>query len=154
MSMNQRSQLDSTDGAIIALLQSDGRLSNAELAREVSMSASAVADRVRRLVDLRVIRGYTAVVNCAAVGLPLVAFIRLRLSSHAAKSFDDMLATTPEILEAHHLTGDDCFLIKVVARSMEHLEETAARFATYGHVTTNVVFSSPVLHRPVPLADA
>ncbi|WP_329123255.1 Lrp/AsnC family transcriptional regulator [Streptomyces sp. NBC_01353] len=140
---------DATDWHILQALQTEGRASFAELARAVSMSASAVTERVRRLEEAGVIAGYTAVVDQERLGLPILAFVRLRYPNGNYKPFHDLVGTTPEILEAHHVTGDDCFVIKVAARSMKHLEEISGKIATLGSVTTNVVYSSPLPRRPI-----
>lgn len=135
---------DATDWRILDFLQRDGRASFAELARAVAMSPSAVTERVRRLEEAGVIRGYAAVVDPERLGLPILAFVRLRYPNGNYKPFHDLVAGTPEILEAHHVTGDDCFVIKVTARSMRHLEEVSGRIGALGSVTTSVVYSSPL----------
>ncbi|QLJ04319.1 Lrp/AsnC family transcriptional regulator [Streptomyces sp. NEAU-sy36] len=141
--------LDAIDWRILDALQRDGRISFADLARTVSMSASAVTERVRRLEEAGVISGYAAVVDPAKVGLTIMAFVRLRYPNGHYKPFHDLVAAMPEILEAHHVTGDDCFVIKVAARSMRHLEEISGRIGGLGSVTTSVVYSSPLPRRPV-----
>ncbi|MET8811757.1 Lrp/AsnC family transcriptional regulator [Streptomyces sp. NPDC004549] len=146
--------LDDTDLRILAALQRDGRASYAELARAVSMSPSAVTERVRRLEESGVIRGYAAVVDPERLGLGILAFVRLRYPHANYKPFEDLLATTPEILEAHHVTGEDCFVLKVAARSMRDLERTSGRIAGLGSVTTSVVYSSPLPNRPVTAASS
>ncbi|MFB9518147.1 Lrp/AsnC family transcriptional regulator [Streptomyces purpureus] len=140
---------DATDWRILEALQQQGRASFAELARTVSMSASAVTERVRRLEETGVISGYTAVVDQERLGLPILAFVRLRYPNGNYKPFHDLLDTTPEVLEAHHVTGDDCFVIKVATRSMKHLEEISGKIGTLGSVTTSVVYSSPLPRRPI-----
>lgn len=140
---------DATDWRILDVLQRDGRASYAELARAVSMSASAVTERVRRLEEAGIIQGYAAVVDPERIGLPVLAFVRLRYPTGNYKPFHDLVAATPEILEAHHVTGDDCFVLKVAARSMRHLEEVSGRIGALGSVTTSVVYSSPLPRRPV-----
>ncbi|WP_405181853.1 Lrp/AsnC ligand binding domain-containing protein [Nocardia sp. NBC_01377] len=80
----------------------------------------------------------------------LTAFIRVRLTIGTGKLFHEFLDNTPQILEAHHLTGEDCFLLEVVARSMPDLESLAEKLVTFGHVTTNLVFSSPADRRALP----
>ena len=140
---------DATDWRILHALQHQGRATFAELARAVSMSASAVTERVRRLEDAGVISGYTAVVDQERLGLPVLAFVRLRYPHGNYKPFHDLLDTTPEILEAHHVTGDDCFVIKVATRSMSHLEQVAGRIGALGSVTTSVVYSSPLPRRAI-----
>ncbi|MCH0543467.1 Lrp/AsnC family transcriptional regulator [Streptomyces sp. MUM 203J] len=140
---------DDTDWLILTALQGQGRASFADLARAVSMSASAVTERVRRLEEAGVIAGYTAVVEPGRLGLPVLAFIRLRYPNGNYKPFHDLLDTTPEVLEAHHVTGDDCFVLKVAARSMTHLEQVAGKVGALGSVTTSVVYSSPLPRRAV-----
>ncbi|MET9293235.1 Lrp/AsnC family transcriptional regulator [Streptomyces sp. NPDC003077] len=142
---------DATDWRILDVLQRNGRAGYAELARAVNMSASAVTERVRRLEENGVISGYTAVVDPEGIGLSVLAFVRLRYPNGNYKPFHDLLETTPEILEAHHVTGDDCFVIKVAARSMKHLEEVSGRIGALGSVTTSVVYSSPLPRRPITL---
>ncbi|MFR9788382.1 Lrp/AsnC family transcriptional regulator [Streptomyces sp. MB22_4] len=140
---------DAIDWRILDVLQRDGRTSFADLARAVSMSASAVTERVRRLEEAGVISGYAAVVDPERVGLTIMAFVRLRYPNSNYKPFHDLVEAMPEILEAHHVTGDDCFVIKVAARSMRHLEEISGRIGGLGPVTTSVVYSSPLPHRPI-----
>ncbi|MET9364245.1 Lrp/AsnC family transcriptional regulator [Streptomyces sp. NPDC006632] len=140
---------DATDWRILEALQQEGRASYAELARTVSMSASAVTERVRRLEEAGVIAGYTAVVDHERLGRPILAFVRLRYPNGNYKPFHDLVDSTPEIMEAHHVTGDDCFVIKVSARSMSHLEEISGKIGTLGAVTTSVVYSSPLPRRAI-----
>ncbi|MFG2137685.1 Lrp/AsnC family transcriptional regulator [Streptomyces sp. NPDC048650] len=140
---------DATDWRILDVLQRNGRAGYAELARAVNMSASAVTERVRRLEEAGVISGYAAVIEPERIGLPVLAFVRLSCPNGNYKPFHDLLENTPEILEAHHVTGDDCFVIKVTARSMRHLEEVSGRIGGLGTVTTSVVYSSPLPRRPV-----
>ncbi|MCX5206956.1 Lrp/AsnC family transcriptional regulator [Streptomyces sp. NBC_00237] len=142
---------DATDWRILEALQREGRASFAELARTVSMSSSAVTERVRRLEEAGVISGYAAVVEPERIGMPILAFVRLRYPHGNYKPFHDLLDVTPEVLEAHHVTGDDCFVLKVAARSMQHLEEVSGRIGALGSVTTSVVYSSPLPRRAISL---
>jgi Lrp/AsnC family transcriptional regulator, leucine-responsive regulatory protein len=144
---NQRLELDQVDRTILAELQRDGRVSIAGLARRACLSASSTADRLRRLVDGGVITGYTAVLAPQGLGYPITAFVRLRYQSGNYKPLHDLLGTTPEIIEAHHVTGDDCFILKLLARSMTDLERLAGKIAGLGSITTNVVYSSPLPRR-------
>jgi len=139
--------LDRTDWRLLAELQRTGRASFAELARAVAMSPSAVAERIRRLEEAGVIDGYVATINPERVGLTVMAFVRLRYPTGNYRPFHALLDTTPEIIEAHHVTGDDCFVLKVLTRSMRHLEEVTGRISGLGAVTTSVVYSSPLTGR-------
>jgi Lrp/AsnC family transcriptional regulator, leucine-responsive regulatory protein len=141
--------IDRTDWQLLDALQKDGRASYADLARVVSMSPSAVAERVRRLEEAGVIAGYRATVDPVRVGLDVMAFVRLRYPTGNYRPFHALLDSTPEIVEAHHVTGEDCFVLKVVARSMRHLEEVTGRIAGLGSVTTSVVYSSPLTGRAI-----
>ena len=147
--MTVDSALDRTDWRLLAELQRDGRASYAELARAVAMSASAVAERIRRLEEAGVIAGYQATVNPERVGLTVMAFVRVRYPTGNYRPFHAMLDSTPEVVEAHHVTGEDCFILKVLARSMRHLEEVTGRIAGLGPVTTSVVYSSPLAARSI-----
>jgi len=141
--------LDRTDWRLLEALQADGRASYADLARVVAMSPSAVAERVRRLEETGVIAGYRATIDPTAVGLSIMAFVRLRYPTGNYRPFHALLDSTAEIIEAHHVTGEDCFVLKVVARSMRHLEEVTGRISGLGAVTTSVVYSSPLPGRAV-----
>ncbi|MCW2722937.1 Lrp/AsnC family transcriptional regulator [Pseudonocardia sp.] len=141
--------LDDLDWRLLEVLQRDGRASYADLGRLVGLSASAVTERVRRLEDTGVITGYAAEVDQEKLGLTITAMVRLCCPHGSDKSFHDLLATTPEVGEAHHVTGEDCFVLTVRARSMRHLEEVTGRIAGIGAVTTSVVYSSPLPRRPV-----
>jgi len=147
--------LDSTDWALLAELQRNARASVTQLAQAVSMSASAVTERVRRLEQAGVIRGYRAELDLAAVGYAVLAFVRLKYPHGNYKPFHDLAASRTEILEAHHVTGDDCFVLKVAARSMAHLEEVVGAIAGLGGVSTSVVYSTSLPGRVLtgPAAD-
>lgn len=147
MPRNPRLDLDATDHRVLDHLQRDGRLSVADLARAINLSPSATADRVRRLTDAGVITGYTAVVDPEALGYTITAFVRLAYPSGNYKPFHDLVDTTPEVVEAHHVTGVDCFVIKVIARSMRDLERVTGKLATLGSITTSVVYSTTVPRR-------
>ena len=140
---------DNVDRALLAELQRDGRQSVAELARRVHMSNSAVAERIRRLEEAGVIAGYRAVVDPDRLGYGILAFLRLRYPSSQYQPLHELLADIPEVVEAHHVTGDDCFILKVVATSMRHLEQVSGRVGTLGSVTTSVSYSSPFPTRPI-----
>lgn len=114
--------IDDIDLKILNILQQNARTSNAEIARQVEMAPSAVLERIRRLEARGVIQGYEVRINPEAVGQNLLAFVFVR-----SADFDSdlktarMLAAIPEVLEAHHIAGDDCYLLKVRTRDAKAL---------------------------------
>ena len=141
-----RSQ-DGTDIALLRELQQDARLSLAELGRRVGLSPPAVADRLERLEQAAVIKGYRAEVDPRALGYELAIVLRIRPAPRELKKVAELAQRTPEVVECHRITGDDCYLMKAHARDVEHLEELIDRFAVYGQTTTSLVQSSPVPRR-------
>jgi Lrp/AsnC family leucine-responsive transcriptional regulator len=144
--------VDETSLRILTELQSEGRLSMAELGRRVGLSAPAVTERVQRLERTGVITGYRAEVDAAALGLPLTAIIRVRPGPSQLRRIAEIAERTPEVVECLRITGEDCFLIKVHLRSIDQLEEVLDHFISFGQTTTSLVQSTPVPLRALPLS--
>ncbi len=109
--------LDTTDLAILAQLQANARISNADIARQLGMAPSAILDRIRKLEHKGVILGYTARINAEAIGLGLTAFILVRTEERVGSgAIGQALAAIPEVLDVHHVAGEDCYLVKVRVR--------------------------------------
>jgi Lrp/AsnC family leucine-responsive transcriptional regulator len=140
---------DGTDTALLRELQEDARLSLAELGRRVGLSPPAVADRLERLEEAGAIKGYRAEVDPRALGYELAIVLRIRPAPRELKKVAELAQRTPEVVECHRITGDDCYLMRAHARDVEHLEEVIDRFAAYGQTTTSLVQSSPVARRPL-----
>jgi Lrp/AsnC family transcriptional regulator, leucine-responsive regulatory protein len=136
--------IDDVNRRLLAELQADARLSLAELGRRVGLSSPAVAERIQRLQDAGVIRGYHADIDPAALGYPLSAIIRMRPAPRQIPKVAELARNTPEVVECHRITGEDCFLIKVHLHSVIHLEEVIDQFTPYGQTTTSIMQSSPV----------
>lgn len=116
--------LDLTDLRLLDLLQHDARTSNAELARTVGMAPSAVLERVRKLEERRLIRGYEARLDPKVLGAGLLAFIFVRADEAVGvRTTTDRLALIPEVQEVHHIAGEDCFLLKVRVQDTEALSQ-------------------------------
>jgi len=134
--------LDPTDVAIIETLQDDGRISVSELGRKVGLSQPATSERLKRLEERGIIKAYRAVIDPAAVGLHMMAIIRLRTTHEHIKACLKQFAEMPEIMEVLRLTGEDCFHLKVIVPSPAELESIVDAIARYGSVTTAIVLRS------------
>src|SRR3954452_22512859 len=143
--------LDATTLRLLAELVEDARLSQAELGRRVGLSAPAVAERLSRLEREGAIAGYRTEVAPAALGYALAAIVRMRPAPRQIPVVADVARATPEVVECHRVTGEDCFYMKVHVRSVEHLEEVIDRFTPYGQTTTSIIQSSPVPRRGLQL---
>jgi Lrp/AsnC family leucine-responsive transcriptional regulator len=143
--------LDAVNIRLLAELQADARLSLAELGRRVGLSSPAVAERLQRLEQEDVIRGYHAELNPRALGFSLTAVIRIRPAPRQLHQVGDLARRTSEVVDCRRITGDDCYIMTAHVRSVEHLEEVIDRFAAYGQTTTSIVQSAPVAARGVAL---
>ena len=146
--------LDDVNLRVLAELRDRPRLSMAELARRVGMSAPAVTERVQRLRQAGVITGYHLDIDPAAVGLPVTAFARIRPMPGSLPKIAELAAELPQVTECYRITGEDCFLLKVHAPAIDQLEAVLDRFLVYGNTTTSIVVSTPVPRRPPPLPQA
>jgi Lrp/AsnC family transcriptional regulator, leucine-responsive regulatory protein len=142
-------QLDTTNLRLIAALQEDARLSLAELGRRVGLSAPAVGERLARLEQSGVIRGYHADVDPRALGYALDVVVRVRPARRELAKVAELARETPEVTECHRVTGEDCFVMRLHVRDVEHLEEVIDGFLLYGQTTTSIFQSSPVPGRGV-----
>lgn len=145
--------LDEVNRRLLAELRREPRIANAELARRVGMSAPAVAERVRRLEEAGVIRGYRLDIDPAALGLPLAAYVRVRPNPGQLSRIAELAQAIPEVVECHRVTGEDCFVMKVHLPAIDQLDQILDRFLIYGTTTTSIIQSSPVPLRPLPLPD-
>ncbi|PZA21071.1 Lrp/AsnC family transcriptional regulator [Modestobacter versicolor] len=143
--------LDDVNARLLELLAEDPRRTAAELARRVGMSAPAVRERVTRLEEAGVIRGYRLDVDPAALGLPVTAWVRVRPGPGQLTRIADLAARVPEVAECHRISGEDCFLLRVHVASIEALEAVLDRFLVHGQTTSSFVVATPVPARtPAP----
>jgi Lrp/AsnC family leucine-responsive transcriptional regulator len=146
--------LDATNLRLLAELCADARLTLAELGRRVGLSPPAVAERLSRLERDGVIAGYRAELDPRALGYALAAVLRMRPAPRQIPKVAGVARETPEVVECHRVTGEDCFYMKLHVRSVEHLEEVIDRFTPYGQTTTSIIQSSPVPPRGVDLGES
>ena len=148
---SENGALDATNLRLLAELQADARITQAELGRRVGLSAPAVAERLGRLEREGVITGYHAAVDPRTLGYALAAIVRMRPAPRQIPAVAEIARDTAEVVECHRVTGEDCFYMKVHVRSVEHLEEVIDRFTPYGQTTTSIIQSSPVPRRGLQL---
>ncbi|MEA2176402.1 MAG: Lrp/AsnC family transcriptional regulator, leucine-responsive regulatory protein [Blastocatellia bacterium] len=143
--------IDEKDLRILQLLQRDGRTTNVELARAVELTPSATLERVRKLEERGLIKGYMAELEPGALELGLLAFIFMRVDEFndivgMAETTAEMLAALPSVLELHHLAGEDCFLVKVRARDTDDLyrilKEEFGQFKAIRSTRTTIVLKT------------
>jgi Lrp/AsnC family leucine-responsive transcriptional regulator len=145
--------VEDLDRLILRLLSTDGRMSYTDLGKATGLSTSAVHQRVRRLEQRGVIRGYGAVVDFEAIGLPLTAFVSVTpLDPGAPDDVPERLAPLPEIEACHSVAGDDNYILKVRVATPGDLEGLLARIRSAAGVSTRttVVLSTPYEARPLP----
>ncbi|MBZ9719185.1 Lrp/AsnC family transcriptional regulator [Mesorhizobium sp. AD1-1] len=139
ISETRRAQLDPTDIAILETLQANGRIAISELGRAIGLSQPATSERVKRLEDRGVIAGYGVRLDPTALGLGMMAVIRLRTTHENIKPCLKQFSQMPHVVEVLRLTGEDCFLLKVLVPSPGQLETIVDSIAKYGAVTTSLV---------------
>ena len=143
--------LDAPNLTILGHLVGEPRLAVRELARRVGMSAPAVAERIARLREAGVIRREWIELDHQAIGFSVLAYVRVRPMPGALPSVAQLAQRTPEVVECHRITGEDCFILKVVAADIGALEALLDEFLLYGTTTSSLVVSSPVPPRTPPL---
>lgn len=149
MDLNLEKLLDATGRKILTALQENARLSLSELGRRVGLTQPATAERVKRLEEAGVITGYHAEVDQTKLGWSILAFVRLNTPAEKYPRFLKAAADWPEILECHHVSGGDSFMLKVIASSTAHLEDLIGRLSPFGGTATTIVLSSPIRRKNI-----
>ena len=145
--------MDKFDRKIIAALHENGRLSFAELARRVNLSAPAVADRVEKLERSGVIAGYRAIIRPEALDCPIQCLIELTVKNQEYYTVLELLKAMPEIVHCDSITGSSGLMIRVAVDSMGTLQALIARLMQYGDTKTSMVIDTPISHRLPPLPE-
>jgi len=150
--------MDARDLQILSILQKDARTSNAELARELGMAPSGVLERLRKLERKGVVRGYSARIAPAAVGLDLLAYIFVQVDDHAGEENSGvLLSALPEVQEVHHIAGEDCYLVKVRCASTAQLgrllQEKFGALASVRRTRTTIVLGTIKESWDLPLPE-
>lgn len=150
--------LDATDARILETLQEEGRITNAELAQRIGLSPGATLARVGKLENAGVISGYTAIMDRESLGLPVTAFVAVILRSHGRQEsahFLEAVKALPQVLECHHIAGEEDYLLKVVASSPSDFEtfvlDELTSISDVQRVKTTFVLSSPKVSTVIPI---
>lgn len=150
--------MDAIDAKILDVLQSEGRISNAELAERVNLSPSPCLRRVRRLEQDGLIAGYRAILDRPKAGLGVTVFVELKVSRHSeatARAFEQAVGAVPEIVACHIVSGSADFLLEVVVRDLQHYErlllETLLTLPNVTDVRSNFVLRTGKVGGPLPL---
>jgi DNA-binding Lrp family transcriptional regulator len=151
-------KLDAVDLKILQILQKDGRIANFRLAKKVGLTPAPTLARVKKLEGAGLIQRYVALVDRTKLGVPFMAFVSVILESHKKKTsieFVKAVEKLPEVLECHHIAGDEDFLLKVVAANPAVYEsfvlEKLTRIEGIEKVKTTFVLSSSKLETAIPL---
>jgi Lrp/AsnC family leucine-responsive transcriptional regulator len=147
MTMESSALLDTYGRKLLDELQTNARLSLAELGRRVDLSPTAAAERLKQMEEVGIVHGYTVEIDREALGLEVMAFIRMSCGGQHYHRLLEYVQTLEEVRECHHLTGDDDFLLKVTTTSMADLEALIEALLPYGNPVTSLVLSSPVERR-------
>ena len=145
--MDSTALLDSFGRMLLDELQTNARLSLAELGRRVGLSPTATAERLKQMEEVGIVHGYTVDIDREALGLEVMAFIRMSCGGHNYHRLLEYVQHLEEVRECHHLTGGDDLLLKVTTSTMGDLEALIEALLPYGNPVTSLVLSSPVERR-------
>lgn len=145
-------KLDSTNWQILELLQQEARMSYAEIGKEVGLTAPAVAERVRKLEEAGIITGYHAHVNLDALGLTLMGLVHVQNPKIYANRVTALAQSCPEVLTCDEVTGQNNYVLRVIAANRAHLRDVIQRFLEYGMTTSSVVLARHVVFKPITAA--
>jgi len=145
--MDSTALMDVYGRKLLNELQGNSRLSLAELGRRIGLSPTATTERLKQMEEAKILQGYTIEIDREALGLEVMAFIRMSCGGQNYYRLLEFVHTLEEVRECHHLTGGDDFLLKVTTTSMADLEALIEALLPYGNPVTSLVLSSPVEHR-------
>lgn len=148
---NENAVLDGIDRRLIETLTLNARTTTADLARQVGMSAPSVADRLRRLEESGVVRGYTVDIDPVVLGYPLAAIVRIRPLPGQLRKVEALIADIPQFVECDKVTGDDCFIARLYLRSIAELDGILEQVTECAETNTAIVKTQPVRRRLPPL---
>jgi len=146
-----KGMIDQTDRNLLAALAENSRTPVAVLARKVGLTAPTVAERIRRMEDAGIIRGYSLAVDPVALGQHIKAWVRIRPTPGRYDKVVEIIRDTAEIVRCDRVTGDDCFVALAYVPSVAHLEQVIDRLVPFAVTNTSIIQSSTVEPRLPPL---
>jgi len=145
---------DKRNQKLLAALLKNPRAPVSVLARRVGLSAPATRERLLRLEEAGVIKGWRVELDPKALGFPISVLVRVRPMPGQLPKIAKLAQSLPQVTECHRITGEDCFLMRAHLRSLDELDGLLDRFLAYGQTTTSIMQSSPVPPRALPLPGA
>lgn len=142
-------EVDDKAWRLLSALQTDGRASLKELAAAVGLSVPATLERLRRLQEAGVVRGVHADIDPVKVGYGVRAIVGINVPQPGKKALIDKLRASARVLECHHVSGEDSYVLQVVAFDLPDLERFLGDINGYGETRTSIVFSTPIPRRGV-----
>ena len=141
---NGYKELDKLDWKILTEMQKNARISFSDLGKAIGLTAPAVTERIHKLEEAGIINGYHANVNIEKLGYPIRAIIHMKLVSGKFEDIMRHLNNIPQIYECNHITGNDCFMMKIAIRQTAELEIILNGLKDFGGTSTSIVLSTPI----------
>ncbi|MDB5768809.1 MAG: transcriptional regulator [Collimonas fungivorans] len=142
--------LNNVDQRILETLLKDARISLKELGQQVGLSSPSVSERLHRLEERGVIRGFTVDIDPQALGYQLQAIVRIRPLPGKLQIVQKLIEDTPEFCECDKVTGEDCYIARLFVRSIAELDQVIDRIADKAETNTSIVKAQPIKRRPPP----
>ena len=141
--------IDELNWKILECLQTNSRMSNAQIGRQIGMSSPAVAERIKKMEDAELIEGYKALISTFKANYQLKAIITLRAFMGMLKPFLDKVVAYDEVINCYRITGNENIVMEVVLKNQEHLETFIDQLIVYGETKTQIVLSHVVKNNSV-----
>jgi len=140
--MNKKFEPDEMDYAILQKVQEDGRISYRSLSREIPLSTPVIIERIRRMEDVGIIKRFTVDIDHGKLGFSVKAILSMSIDNKdPATDIFDRILSIPEVLDCWRVTGNDDYVLRVIARSMSHLDEVLFKLCVFGKTNTSIILS-------------
>lgn len=147
MALQNNKGIDSVSWHLLRVLQENARMSFRQIGALIGLTAPAVGERIHRLEDMGVIKGYHAEIDFAKAGRPIMAFIHLTATDQQVTRFRRDADNFPEVIECHCVTGHESAILKVAVTTVPHLEELIMKLKDYGEIRTSLILSTQFTSR-------